>query len=236
MNVSRKRTTNPGPKNRAPYKKPRYNSRASLARQIGAAAPTRLAIEKKAVDVNSAPTIGNGATWSGPFLLNGISQGTGVQQRVGRKTTLKSLMMRWNCGDGASFQRIWRWALVYDREPQGALPVALDIFSLDSINGLNNLDNSDRFMILHDEYPVEKNGYIATFGGGTAGTVNPVNYAGKHYVKFPGNGLECTWSNAATGLIADCHTGALYIMFVTQASASGTMTFNYNARTRFTDL
>lgn len=195
-----------------PFKRPR----PTFAKQIGAAAgPSRPELK----DITSAFTLttGAGPVWSALQLVNPIPQGTTPSSRIGRKLVLKSIVSRYaltpGTGQGA------RWMIVYDHAPNGALPLITDILSADSINAHVNLTNSDRFMILHDEY-------INTFATGSV-------YVNKYYRKFTDQGLQSQWTTATTGTIADVVTGAIYCMSITSAAAG---TFATTVRVRFTDM
>lgn len=190
-----------------PFKRPRTD----FAKQIGAVAVAN-APEQKNVDVQAVPASALGA-WSAVTLLNGVAQGITANTRIGRRVTITKLLLRWHCHASSSSSR---FMVVYDHAPNGALPLITDILTLDQINGVNNLVNNDRFMILHDEY---------------------VNYqasglpvSGKWVYK--GKPLQMQF-NGASGGISDIVVGAVYVMCV---GSSGTTTLNLVSRTRFTDL
>lgn len=190
-----------------PFKRPRTD----FAKQIGAVAVAN-APEQKNVDVQS--TLGSaGGAWSTVTLLNGVAQGTSANTRIGRKVTITKLLLRWTCHASSSSTR---FMVVYDHAPNGALPLITDILTLDQINGVNNLVNNDRFMILHDEYV----NYQAS--------ALPVS--GKWVYK--GKPLQMIYTNSTGGGISDIVVGAVYVMCV----GSATTTWNSVSRTRFTDL
>lgn len=216
------------PTNKRPVKKYKPKPQ-SFSRQIGAAAPYRPAPEKKNIDIGTAllslsRVLG---TWQ-INLINGITQGTTANQRVGRKITLESVMVRFYAiaSTGNGIAPNIRWMLVYDREPDGSVPLpAPTILTEDSINGVNNIVEGDRFMILHDEYQQRADSGCSTY-----------EPAGKFFKKFSPP-LEMTYDNVATGTIADISKGALYIMACTIADAHATATqFRYLSRVRYTDV
>lgn len=193
--------------------------------------------EWKAVTLNSVLTIpGNDLTWSTVQLINGITQGVVSSGRIGRKVTVGSVQVRWHYSFplSATDNRWgpWRWMLVYDSSPDGVLPTPSLILDDNSFLGNINLNNSERFAILHDEVvPGTTAGYMPL-----SGTLGSSGFAGKFYRKFS-RGLEMHFS-ATLGTIADIQKGAIYIMFCNSNSVSGSASssFYFNARTRFTDV
>lgn len=196
--------------------RPFKRSRPTFARQIGAAAgPSKPELK----DITTAFTLTSGTpvAWSTLQHVNPIPQGTTASSRVGRKLVLKSIAARFVVNPGAG--NACRWMIVYDHAPNGALPLITDVLSADSINGHVNLTNSDRFMILHDEY-------INQFTTGNT-------WSNKYYRKFTDQGLQSQWTTATTGTIADVVTGAIYCLSITSAAAG---TFSSTVRVRFTDM
>lgn len=188
----------------------------SFARQIGAVASPS-APEKKNIDTNNTLVGGATSTWSQVFLINPIPQGASSNQRIGRRCTLTSMLIRWNLS-GAS-AGLARLLVIYDHAPNGALPLITDILTLNLFNAPMNLINNDRFMVLHDEIAISPNAAAAN------------TMAGKwNYKRQP---LQNQWTNAATGTIADITTGAVYFI----ACAPGVIVgVDFVARVRFTDL
>ena len=194
-------------------------------------------IERKAVTLNSVLTIpGNDLTWSTVQLINGIAQGVTSTARIGRKCVVSAITIRWHYSFplSATDNRWgpWRWMLVYDSSPDGVLPTPGLILDDNSFLGNINLNNSERFAILHDEVvPGNTFGYMPL-----SGTLGSSGFAGKFYRSFP-RGLEMHFSLTG-GTIGDIQKGAIYVMFVNSNSVSGaaSSSFYFNARTRFTDL
>ena len=194
-------------------------------------------IERKAVTLNSVLTIpGNDLTWSTVQLINGITQGVTSTSRIGRKCVISGITIRWHYSFplSATDNRWgpWRWMLVYDSSPDGVLPTPGLILDDNSFLGNVNLNNSQRFAILHDEVvPGNTFGYMPL-----SGTLGSSGFAGKFYRSFP-RGLEMHFLTTL-GTIGDIQKGAVYIMFCNSNSVSGSASssFYFNARTRFTDL
>jgi len=188
----------------------------SMARQIGAAGGDSRP-ELKDVAGLQALTSAAATTWSPLSFIAGIATGTSAGQRVGRKTLLKSLLVRWNTSYASANSA--RLMVVYDHSPNGVLPLITDILNINSLNGINNLDNSDRFIILKDFY---LNTQIPD---------GQLFKAESFFLKWP-EGLQQVWTAAGTGTIADCTTGALYIM----ACGGVAVTVNTTTRVRYTDV
>lgn len=85
----------------------------------------------------------------------GIPQGTGPTERIGRKITLKKIMVRGylkNVASGSSAQTsdVVRMILFQDTQANGAAAHAADVLESATWNSFNNLENSQRFKILKD--------------------------------------------------------------------------------------
>jgi len=206
----------PSTKAKAQFKRPRQNQ-MSMARQIGATAgPTKPEIKNN--DQTFVLTQAAVNTWSLVQHVNTIGQGTAVGERIGRKIVLKSLLVRWQ---GPGTTQPTRMMVVYDHSPNGALPAITDILTVNNINGVNVLANSDRFLILKDFYPASHipNG-LATL-------------AESFFLKFADGGLQNIWTDVIGGTIAATSTGAIYIMC---CSAGGALaTINCVSRIRYSD-
>jgi len=195
-----------------------------MARQIGATAGSGPVVaERKNIDASATLTSGLNI-WSAITLLNGIAQGTAVGQRIGRKTVLKSLLVRWQI---STWQGVTRILVVYDHNPNGALPLIADILTNPGVLGINapnNLGNSDRFLILKDFYPGKD--FSLTMGA-------TASIGDSFFIKLPDGGLQNQWTDATTGTIADVTTGAIYIMSVSISAASPVI---FTSRIRYTDV
>lgn len=193
-----------------PFKRPRQQSFAKQIGAVGSFSP-----EKKNQDVTGAPA-SVGTAWSALTLLNPIVQGTGVNGRIGRRLNMVAFHIRATVTTSSAAGNA-RWMVVYDHAPNGALPAITDILVVDNINSPTNLNNNDRFMILHDEL-INAPGFSTQI------------IATKWFRKFP-QGLQSIWTNAATGTIADITSGAVYVMCVGSAAT----TFTFYSRIRYID-
>lgn len=207
---------------RAPYKKPR----TSIPKLIGAAASPKGGPEWK--DFTGTATALNPAVtteWSVGQFLAAITQGAGAGQRIGRKVTLKSILIRYNAVNVAT-----RFVVVYDRSPDGIVPLPTTIFQVNSVNSVQNLEQSDRFWIMKDVYVARDN-----FSNVTTGAAVISQVLGSCFISL-GAGLQQGWNNTAGGTIADCTSGAVYL-YAVQASnvIAAAPIMNYTYRVRYTD-
>lgn len=188
-------------------------------------------------------------------VLNLMTQGTALQNHVGRKVSLKNVSIRWNIiwsqnptAYSSDFMRI---LLVYDRQPNAAVPALGDVLqdcnpagTTQSIaySGLN-ISNADRFKILRDTQYAVSGAYDAGAGGITSpslllpqvvGDISRPS-SGKWFVNL--KGLETHFNGTNGGTIADITTGSL-LLFTTglQTSANAQFALQGQARVRFVDL
>jgi len=115
-------------------------------------------------------------------LANPIGSGTARYQRVGRKIWLRSVRIRGIVEfrftnrperQHSQYGIVCRFALVYDTQPQGVLPLASDIFEqLDQegetefeITSSLNTNNTDRFRVLRDFFIVGNPPYLPAAEG-----------------------------------------------------------------------
>lgn len=205
---------------------------------VGARPASRNSPELKNVDVTSSISIPSATgTFGTPVLLNGIDNGAGNSQRVGRKVALKSLLLRWvfalpsaTLANGQLGPI--RMLIFYDKNPDGLIPGITDVLDTSSIIGLNNLGNSDRFIILMDKVVDQTTlGFRPDFAGS-------FSFAGKEFIKFPGTGLEMQFIGTGP-TIASIGCGAIYYSFVTTAGTINAGNFSridFQSRIRYTDV
>lgn len=198
--------------------------------------------EKKCVDTSSANL--NCSSAYPQLLCNGLVPGTGSNNRVGRKISMRSISLRgWiffaqaGTTPTADFMRL---VLVYDRQPNGALPAFADVFqdtnqagttNTDSLSNVN-INNADRFKII-------KEFVWASPGAAAAAAYSGINEQRvlelKAFIKL--NALETHYNAGTAGTVADITTGSLFLM---AAGLNGAADYQYrikiNARLRYADL
>lgn len=185
-----------------PFKKPRLNPAAS---QFGVT--NRKSSEKKDYTVVTATTIVASQTTSERNSIYSPDQGVLPTERVGRSVINMSLTWRWYGSyapttAGASPIRL---VIVYDRQPNAALPLRTDVFDVDAIGTFMNLNNSKRFLVLVN---CEE----------TLSSAGPTSFIKSGHVSFKkrfGGGLPSEFNSVNGGTIADITTGS-FIAFTWQ--------------------
>lgn len=255
-----------------PYKKPRTNqpivtsgTARNAAYQPGAVVVSAgnsytNIIAKKAPrggEVKSCDVAGTAISIStaiGLQLLNGVAEGVGVFQRIGRKMQMKSVHIRGvitPTGTNAAAVAITmaRVIVFYDRQTNGAAPVLGDLLqgidyqaaTFSTVFSGINMNNRDRFVVLMDDQillpPCGINGASAasTVLNGvdpnseqTQGSIN-IN----RYIKL--KGADVIFSGTS-GTVAGIASGSLYIATISN-DPGGTPAYQLNvgARLRYYD-
>lgn len=225
-------------KKRVPFKRGRYQPAITRGPRM----------ELKSVDTSNGFTnfayAGGGAGVS-VNVLNLLTPGTGDGQRIGRQCNLRSLEVRghveWvGVNTAAELQMCLRMLLIFDRQPNGAVPVWADIMNAVDPFALPLTANKERFVILRDRQiiapPIGINGAASAFPGGYPGAdrMEPQSWNYHEYVKL--KGLETTFKGT-TGTIADIMTGSILMILASgqQNSANPPWGFNYATRVRYYD-
>lgn len=139
-------------------------------------------------------------------LLNGVTTGTAANTRIGRKIVMKSILLRMSIVKGATTagEGNMRVMIVYDKQSNQSSPPSSEILSPDSIAGLNNLNNVDRFKIITDKF--------YSFG--------IVDNTAINIQKYKKLNLPVQYNAGAAGTIGDIQTGALYLVTYTNGNYS----------------
>ena len=108
-------------------------------------------MEKKVVDTASASYACD--TTGSVTLLNSMAQGSDFTNRIGRKYTNVAVQLEGFLGpqDNSIGTTKCRVMLIYDSQPNGALPAIADVLTASTSNAFMNLNNRDRFKVLCDE-------------------------------------------------------------------------------------
>lgn len=189
---------------------------------------TRSAPELKFIDVAGSLGVINGTQWSELDFLNPIQTGATASERIGRRLQLKSVLFRWN---GASLSNgfAFRVLIVYDREPNGAIPLITDVLEANNFNSPMNLSNANRFVILADElHGNEGYSYVGSITS-SAGLYR----CGKIYKKI---NLPCGFNALSTLDITSITQGAVFALVGVPANVTTTVGLGYFSRVRYTDV
>lgn len=197
-------------------------------------------IEKKCLDISGTMTLDlNGEV---DLLFNPII-GADMDNRVGRKTTLKSIQIRAKVaplqaqvlptGAGNFPASIVRLVLVWDSQPNGVLATASDILRVNNPLANLNINNRDRFKVLWDKnftFDPFSNA-PTTFQYTGCGKVSTV------FKKYKKVNLETIFSTSL-GTIADIRSGALLLLGLGDQT-NGTnrvAAMTYECRCRYLDM
>jgi len=212
-----------GPRRMAPYRTGGfYGANARLKRAMQGLQ------EKKVVDTAAATYVCS--TTGSVTAINLAAEGTDFTNRLGRKTTnvavqLEGLLEPIDTITAACKARIM---LIYDAQPNGALPAITDILTAATSQSFMNLNNRDRFKILCD---------INRTIGGTDNTAtqsyaqSPSVYNISVYRKI---NLDTIWSGT-TAAIGSVGTGALLLVTIGDQGGTAGANFNGAVRVRFVD-
>lgn len=182
--------------------------------------------EVKQIDLAGSATLAytSTGTWTtaGRILLNPLQQGTTAETRIGRKITLKDVLIRMFITRHSSDTKgaFYRIVVFYDRKPAGAAPSATTIFDVDTILSPLNRGNAGRFSILFDEtVEMDEQTDFKTRKIYIPLTRTPVTDYGL------GN----------AGTIADISKGALYLWVNGEGLDTADSSYTYNSRVKYTD-
>lgn len=194
--------------------------------------------EMKACDVLGTVALNNTATGSGhTVLVNGLIRGTDRYNRVGRRINIKSVNIKFfiytSAGAPAVIDDLLRFALVWDEQPTGALPVISDYWQDTDRNGAtqtnllshNNLNNTARFRMLRTlEVPIN------------AELQATETNKGRSFVEW---NVKCNfisqYNDGNTGTITDFVTGAIYFIGWGNNSASAQWSADVAVRVKYLD-
>jgi len=161
-------------------------------------------------------------------LINGVAQGTDVNNRIGRKFLMKSLLWRFRVGlntAASSPGNVIRLLIVYDAQTNGALPAVTDILTAADVLAPMNLNNRDRFKIICDKWWSTGAYTISGTDIDTGEFCPPMD---KFYKKL---NLEVQNSGTAN-TIGSISTGAVYALLIAENTSA---TAELATRIRYTD-
>lgn len=177
--------------------------------------------------------------------IGGVVPGPGRWERIGRKINYRSVHIK-GCivlsatGAGVKPTEYCRLVLIYDRQPNGAVPVISDILAdvssagatvTSAFSGLN-LNNSDRFLVLRDgRYALPGQNSVQSCSVTSTNSEDPADI--NWYVKL--KDLPCEYKGDTAG-IASISSGALYLFsFSDEPAATMSWIFRGACRTRYVD-
>lgn len=220
-------------KRRVPYTKRRRNPVGVYAKKRTAApqtssvsrfqGPYRPVAEKKSIDVDSTAVIDStGAV----VLLNGCAPGTGIGNRVSRKTQLRSLLVRASAlgTSGTGTAQDGRMLLIYDKQTNAAAPAVADVLAAADPRAPMELSGRDRFVILADWYYA------------VADRTAPGDTMAVQFNRYTKMNLPCVFNDEGNGTVGDIITGAIFLVSLGDNAAGNTAgVLTFYSRVRFED-
>lgn len=163
--------------------------------------------EWKAIDTTCTGVLD---TTGAVTLVNGCARGDDINERTGRKITMRSIQLKFEAVVTATtgIDNTCRVMLVYDKQTNGAAPTIANILATSNPAALRNLENRSRFVCLFDRFfhlnDADESGSRRSF---------------QFYRKCR---LPVTFNNGDAGTVADITTGSLYLLTLGSVVAGNT--------------
>jgi len=204
----------------------RMGSTNQMALRTGGWANPSKGGELKFIDVTNQSNVPHTTgLFSGATLLNGIATGTDASTRIGRRVTIKSLLIRWSIRLSASTTggSPVRILVVYDRQTNAAGAAITDVLKADEFHEPNNLSNRDRFITIFDHITE---------------AVSVENVYSVSGVLYKSLNLEQNFNAGTDASIGSISSGSilLYVAGVPSAFGGANLACQYASRVRYTDL
>lgn len=208
----------------------------------------------KCLEVSGTPlnfyTVGGGNSAS--VLLQMPVEGSSFYNRIARRTRgvslrIKGYIQPTYSNNSAIKEQMGRVVIVYDRQPNGAVPSIATILldyeqggstSTSTFSSINP-DQRDRFVILRDRQvllpAIGVNGAAnTTFASAVNGDLKDSRFVFDEYIKL--NGLETQYKASNTGAIGDIASGSYIILCISDRdTSSSAWCLSYQARYSFYD-
>lgn len=182
--------------------------------------------EKKHVHLqDNLTTISNAGHF---FHINKVALGAEDYQRVGNKTQclrigLRGIVMPSTENVAVDPYNEIRMIVMYDRQPNGALPAIGEIFTYPTdVNSPRNPDFSDRFITLADKSFLVYNKADQNYQGSKF----RINIKKKLKTEFKGNG----------NTIADVSTGSIFVFWLSDSAVADHPFVKYNTAYTYMDF
>lgn len=201
---------------------------------------SRAEVEVKVLDTITSvqPIVSTVNTNDCSFVLNLIQQGTGSQNRVGRKASMLRIRVRGllyflsetDGAFGSLATNVVRMAVVWDKQPSGAgIPAFDEIFGLTEQDGTESstflaplrVDNMSRFTLVMDKTYDFKD----LMWNGSGGSNPEQQYLLSYDEEVALEDCDTTFSGEATPMtITSISSGALYLIFRARYNTAGSST------------
>lgn len=162
-------------------------------------------------------------------LLNGTATGTDFTNRIGRKVNWRSFLIQGliQVSTSPAFVSLNRIMIVYDSQPNGALPAVTDVLQQATAVSPLNLNNRDRFRVLLDK----------RFALGPYNTTVSSSVADRtcmHLNKYRKCNVDTIY-DGTTAAIADIQSGSVFMLTIGTQPATSNHLFTGTVRMRFVD-
>jgi len=159
-----------------------------------------------------------------------VPQGASVNQRIGRKCELKYFQMRGEMRNNATaVHNNVAVYLVWDEQPNKAMPAITDILDAASVYALSKRENVQRFKII-------KKWRAAMMGLGATPVTGTEMVTLDEYVRLPKGLVVVPTTADITGAIADVINGALFLVTVGDTTGAAAAVLQVTCRTGFADV
>lgn len=188
--------------------------------------------EKKVIDTPKADY--NLYTTASVALINGVATGTDFNQRIGRRTQVKSIQIRGfatpttaNTSGAVTQGNLCRVMVIEDKQTNGVLPAITDILDNSTATSMMNLNNRERFKVhLDEQFALGPCMYTSSTWAFGAPSVHSINFYKRCDIPVYYEGTAAT--------IGSISSGALYLVTVGE-NGDATNLFQAEVRVRFVD-
>jgi len=211
--------------------------RASKQRRIGRASssvPSLLSTKSFSPElkyISTTTTIQDMTTTPVITLLNGCAPGSDATNRIGRRILVRSVQLSgYAAPSTATVVAPCRWAIVVDRQANGATFTFGDCWDSAIADTLRNPTNLQRFQIIHDT------GVFGVIGSTQPSPAIAATSASLHpFHLYKKLNIPVQFNAGVTGTVADITTNAIYLVtWGSQAGLNGA-DFTSRIRIRFAD-
>lgn len=154
--------------------------------------------------------------------LNDPAQGTGGQQRLGQTVAVKSCTYRLDIRQAAAgaLPSTVRAMLIWDKQPNGALPAVADVLQTVDFTSFLNMANRERFVVLRNDYV----------------SLSPQGDQVVYIERFVKINMLTQYLDGATPTppAYDIQTGMLFLLFISDQPTT-LPRLSFGARTRYMD-
>lgn len=185
-------------------------------------------VELKLIDTAAAGYVCD--TTGTVTLMNGVAQGTDFTNRIGRKYTNTSIQLEGSIQplDTTTGPTKCRVMVIYDKQPNGSLPAITDVLTASTSNAFMNLNNRDRFIVIHQEN--------VTIGGVSNVATQSFAQAPSVYNVSVFKKIKMETINDGTGAgIGDIQSGSIFLLTIGDQAAGAGGSFVGALRVRFSD-